>query len=97
MVPTLRHDDIVLARCGASVRASIRSGDVVLATFRSMPDHLVLKRTDHPQDGGWWLVSDNEFAAGDSASHGVADVHGRVVLRMRRLRPKILRRPPGGA
>jgi phage repressor protein C with HTH and peptisase S24 domain len=78
MVPTLRHDDVVIVRHGAR----IRPGDVVLATFRSLPDRLVLKRAVRDEDGGWWLASDNAFAGGDSAVHGVADVHARVCLRV---------------
>jgi phage repressor protein C with HTH and peptisase S24 domain len=74
MVPTLRDGDSVIVRHGAR----IASGHVVLATFRSLPDRLVLKRAIRQQDGGWWLESDNPAAGGDSASHGVADVHARV-------------------
>ncbi len=81
MVPTLRHGDVVLIRRGAVIRA----GDVVLAQFRDMPTHLVIKRAAHPADGGWWLVSDNEFAGGDSATHGVADVLGKGLWRFRGL------------
>ena len=79
MVPTLRHGDVVIVRHGAVVRP----GDVVVGRFRSMPERLVIKRADHPADGGWWLTSDNGSTAGDSASHGVADVSARVVLRLR--------------
>jgi phage repressor protein C with HTH and peptisase S24 domain len=79
MVPTLRSGDVVLARA----RAAIRPGDVVLATFRSMPDRFVIKRTVRRLDSGWELASDNPFAGGDSAAHGSADVHARVVLRLR--------------
>ncbi|MFN2559916.1 MAG: S24 family peptidase [Jatrophihabitans sp.] len=78
MVPTLRHGDTVLVRHGAR----IRPGDVVLATFRTLPDRLVLKRAVRRQDGGWWLASDNSFAGGDSETHGVAEVHARAVLRL---------------
>jgi phage repressor protein C with HTH and peptisase S24 domain len=77
MVPTLRHGDVVLVRHGAPVR----SGDVVLARFRSMPERFVVKRAVHEVDGGWWLASDNAAAGGDSAAHGVADVLARVTLR----------------
>jgi hypothetical protein len=89
MVPTLRHGDTVLVRHGAP----IRPGDVVLATYRALPDRLVLKRAVRPQDGGWWVTSDNPFAGGDSESHGVADGHARVVLRLHRGRPRRLARP----
>ena len=79
MVPTLRHGDHVVVRHGAR----ISPGDVVLARFRAMPDRLVLKRAVRAQDGGWWLASDNDFAGGDSRTHGIADVEARVVLVLR--------------
>jgi phage repressor protein C with HTH and peptisase S24 domain len=78
MVPTLRPGDVVLARFGAAARA----GDVVLARYRELPDRLVVKRAVRAQDGGWWLASDNSFAGGDSAVHGVADVLATVWLRI---------------
>jgi phage repressor protein C with HTH and peptisase S24 domain len=90
MVPTLRHGDTVIVRHGARVRA----GDLVLATFRTLPDRLVLKRAVRVADSGWWLASDNGLAGGDSATHGVADVHGRVVLRISRGLPRPVRRHP---
>jgi phage repressor protein C with HTH and peptisase S24 domain len=77
MVPTLHDGDLALVWVGAPVR----SGDVVLARFRSMPDRYVVKRAVTTADGGWLLRSDNPFAGGDSATHGVADPTGRVVLR----------------
>ena len=87
MVPTLRDGDIVLAWHGVA----IEPGDLVLATFRSLPGRLVVKRAVRAIDGGWELASDNEFAGGDSTVHGVADVHARIVLiksgrRVRRVR-----------
>jgi nickel-type superoxide dismutase maturation protease len=78
MAPTLRHGDAVLVRRGGR---PIRSGDVVVAVFRSRPDLLVVKRAVRAQDGGWWLHGDNEFVADDSRAYGVADVRGRVVAR----------------
>jgi phage repressor protein C with HTH and peptisase S24 domain len=80
MVPTLRDGDRVLARHGARIHA----GDVVLAEFRALRGRLVVKRAVREQDSGWWLASDNAFAPGDSAEHGVADVHARVVRVVRR-------------
>jgi phage repressor protein C with HTH and peptisase S24 domain len=82
MVPTLHDRDLVLVWVGAPVR----SGDVVLAHFRRLPDRPVLKRAVETRDGGWWLASDNEFADGDSRSHGVGDVSGRVLVRWTRSR-----------
>ncbi|MCW2496605.1 MAG: nickel-type superoxide dismutase maturation protease [Jatrophihabitans sp.] len=92
MVPTLRHGDVVIVRHGAPVRP----GDVVIATFRSMPDRLVVKRAVRPVDGGWWLASDNSSVAGDSEIYGVADVQARVLLRLRgwRLTSRVRRTPP---
>ncbi len=87
MVPTLRHGDTVLVRHGARVRP----GDVVLARYRALPDRFVVKRVVRETEGGWWLASDNQFAGGDSAVHGVADVHGRVIMRLRRGLPAFVR------
>ncbi|GAB2486571.1 S24/S26 family peptidase [Jatrophihabitans fulvus] len=92
MVPTLRHGDVLLARRGSRVRA----GDVVLARFRDLPDRLVVKRAVRPSDGGWWVVSDNGFAGGDSTVHGPADVEARVVLRLGPGRPRRPRRSAPG-
>jgi phage repressor protein C with HTH and peptisase S24 domain len=78
MVPTLYDGDVVIVRHGAR----IRTGDVVLARFRSLPDRYVVKRAESPDGDGWLLRSDNELAGGDSRSHGVADVLARVVLRL---------------
>jgi phage repressor protein C with HTH and peptisase S24 domain len=86
MVPTLRDGDAVLARRGGR---SARTGDVVLARFRSRPDLLVVKRVVRVEDGGCWIEGDNEFVTDDSRSYGLADVEARVVFtwwpRLRRL------------
>ena len=74
MVPTLRDGDCLLVRR----RASVRSGDVVVARFRSRPELLVVKRAVAPQGSGWLLASDNPFADGPT---GVADVEARALLR----------------
>jgi hypothetical protein len=108
MVPTVRDGDRVIVRYGAS----IRPGDVVLARFRALPGRDVLKRavrTEGPggtggtagvggAGTGWWLVSDNPAAGGDSAVHGIADVQARVVLRLAggRWPRRVIRRAPPG-
>jgi phage repressor protein C with HTH and peptisase S24 domain len=74
MVPTLRTGDCLVVRRGAP----IRSGDVVVARYRSRPDLLVVKRAVEPRDGGWLLASDNPFVDGPG---GVADVEARALLR----------------
>ena len=78
MAPTLRDGDALLVRRGGR---RIRPGDIVVATFRSRPDLLVVKRAVREEDGGWWLRGDNEFVTDDSRAYGVADVVGRVVFR----------------
>ena len=78
MVPTLRDGDALLVVRGGR---PVRPGDVVVASFRSRPDLLVVKRAVRTTDGGWWLRGDNEFVTDDSRAYGVADVHGRVLLR----------------
>jgi nickel-type superoxide dismutase maturation protease len=77
MAPTLRDGDALLVRRGGRVR----TGDIVVARFRSRPDLLVVKRAVRAQEGGWWVRGDNEFVADDSRAYGVADVIGRVILR----------------
>ena len=77
MVPTLRSGDALLVRRGARVR----SGDIVVARFRTRPDLLVVKRAVRPQDGGWWIQGDNQLIEDDSRAYGVADVIGRVLIR----------------
>ncbi|HEY8451689.1 MAG TPA: S24/S26 family peptidase [Natronosporangium sp.] len=88
MAPTLRHGDALLVRRG---NRRIHPGDVVVATFRTRPDLLVVKRAVREQDGGWWVRGDNDLATDDSETYGVADVHGRVLLRYWP-RPRLFRR-----
>ncbi|HEX5540333.1 MAG TPA: S24/S26 family peptidase [Micromonospora sp.] len=78
MAPTLRHGDALLVRRGGR---AVRSGDIVVAAFRSRPDLLVIKRAVRPQDRGWWVRGDNPLVTDDSRAYGVADVLGRVLLR----------------
>jgi phage repressor protein C with HTH and peptisase S24 domain len=80
MVPTLYDGDLVLVL----LRAKVRPGDVVLARFRTMPQRHVVKRAVRPDGGGWQLESDNVLVSGDSRSHGIADVCGRVIVRWTR-------------
>ena len=77
MVPTLRSGDALIVRRGGPVR----SGDVVVARFRSRPDLLVIKRAVREEDGGWWVQGDNGLIQDDSRRYGVADVIGRVLIR----------------
>jgi phage repressor protein C with HTH and peptisase S24 domain len=78
MAPTLKHGDMLLVRRGGR---PIRSGDVVVATFHSRPDLLVVKRAVRPEADGWWIVGDNEYATDDSRVFGVAKIVGGVICR----------------
>jgi phage repressor protein C with HTH and peptisase S24 domain len=77
MVPTLRSGDALLVRRGGRVR----TGDIVVARFRSRPDLLVVKRAVRPENGGWWIEGDNGLIEDDSRAYGVADVIGRAIIR----------------
>ena len=77
MAPVLRSGDALVVRRGGRVR----TGDVVVARFRSRPDLLVVKRAVREQDGGWWVQGDNQLIEDDSRRYGVADVIGRVLIR----------------
>ncbi|GAA0416828.1 hypothetical protein Acor_63960 [Acrocarpospora corrugata] len=79
MLPGLRPGDCLLVR----LRAPVRPGDLVIAR---RPHGLIVKRAFRRTDGGWWLESDNQRAAGrqDSWDYGAVpeqDVLGRVLLR----------------
>jgi nickel-type superoxide dismutase maturation protease len=67
MEPALRPGDWLLAwRPGR-----VRPGRVVLAWHPQRPGFLLVKRAAWPQEGGWWLASDNPAAgAVDSARFG---------------------------
>jgi phage repressor protein C with HTH and peptisase S24 domain len=89
MAPALRSGDMLLARRGVPVRI----GDIVVASFPRRPDiGLVVKRAVRVQDGGWWVLGDNEFVESDSRAYGVAAVEARVIARYWP-RPRLLTRP----
>lgn len=77
MVPTLKHGDHVLVWRGAR----IRGGEVVVGSFPTRPDLLVVKRAVRRAGDGWWLESDNPAVADDSRRYGPAEVYGRAVVR----------------
>ena len=77
MEPTLVNGDWWLVRRGASARA----GDVALLVHPQRPDALVVKRLDHPVDGGWWVLGDNADSSEDSRQFGVVP-HDHVVGRL---------------
>jgi nickel-type superoxide dismutase maturation protease len=95
MLPGIRPGDWLLARRATRVRP----GQVVLAWHPERPGFLLVKRVAWREDGGWWLVSDNPFAAGaaDSARFGPVprdDIVAVVLLRYWPLRRSSPRRAP---
>ena len=66
MTPTLATGDWWLVRRTRRVRP----GDVVLLVHPRRPDALVVKRVDHPVEGGWWVLGDNPDASEDSRTFG---------------------------
>jgi hypothetical protein len=75
MAPTLLPGDWLLVRHGTRVRP----GAIVLASFRSRPELMVIKRAVAERDGGWVLASDNPGQGSDSRQYGVADVLATAV------------------
>ena len=95
MLPGLQPGDWLLARRTTRVRA----GQVVLAWHPERPGFLLVKRVAWREDGGWWLASDNPFAAGaaDSARFGPVpreNIVAVVLVRYWPLRRSSPRRSP---
>jgi nickel-type superoxide dismutase maturation protease len=81
MLPALRPGDcLVISR-----RARIAVGDLVVVRRPHVDGLLLVKRAVRREDGGWWLLSDNEAAGrDDSRAFGVlpdACVVGKVLFR----------------
>ncbi|MDP2013087.1 MAG: nickel-type superoxide dismutase maturation protease [Actinomycetota bacterium] len=89
-----------IAIAGASMEPALRSGQwwLVRRTKNVRPgqmsvfwhplrvDLLTVKRVDHRQAAGWWVVGDNPAASDDSRFFGAVDpqrVVGYLVLRYR--------------
>ena len=93
MQPALDPGDMLLVRrtiwAGRALR--VRAGHIVVARNPGRPEQLLVKRVAWPEDGGWWLSSDNPVAGVvDSRTFGPVPTHlieGRVLLRYRRGRP----------
>lgn len=82
MLPVLRPGDRLMVRRGAEVRP----GDLVVARLPGDPGRMIVKRAVWRADGGWWLESDNQRAAGrkDSWDFGAVPASllvGRVLFR----------------
>jgi nickel-type superoxide dismutase maturation protease len=82
MEPALRPGDCLLIRR----TRRIRPGQVVVARHPEQPEMLIVKRAARRADGGWWLESDNQAAAGavDSWRFGAVPgplIEGRVLVR----------------
>jgi nickel-type superoxide dismutase maturation protease len=81
MLPALRPGDCLLI----SRRARISVGDLVVVRRPHVDGLLLVKRAVRREDGGWWLLSDNETVGrDDSRAFGVlpdACVVGKVLFR----------------
>jgi nickel-type superoxide dismutase maturation protease len=81
MLPAMRPGDCLLV----SRWSRIAVGDLVVARRPHVEGLLLVKRAVRREDGGWWLLSDNEVAGrDDSRAFGVlpdACVVGKVLLR----------------
>jgi nickel-type superoxide dismutase maturation protease len=81
MLPALRPGDCLLV----FRRARIEVGDVVVARRPHVEALLLVKRAVRREDGGWWLLSDNEAVGrDDSRAFGVLPdeyVVGKVLFR----------------
>lgn len=84
MLPVLAEGDSILVRR----RGRVRSGDVVMARFRELPEVLVVKRAVEAVDGGWRLESENPAVEGHGVTTGVGDVEGVVEWRYRPWPPR---------
>lgn len=78
MSPTLSDGDVVLARFGAAPAP----GDVVLVRWSERPGQLSVKRAEHPDGDGWWVLGDNPDGSTDSRMLGPAHVVGVVRARL---------------
>jgi nickel-type superoxide dismutase maturation protease len=81
MLPALCPGDCLLVFRGARIAV----GDLVVARRPHVEGLLLVKRAVRREDGGWWLLSDNEAAGrDDSRAFGVlpdACVVGKVLFR----------------
>jgi phage repressor protein C with HTH and peptisase S24 domain len=75
MAPTFKHGDVVLVRKTSKAKV----GDVVLVRWASRPGQLSVKRVAR---AGYFVVGDNQFASTDSHELGLAEVVGKVVMRL---------------
>ena len=75
MEPALRPGDCLLIRR----TRRIRPGQVVVARHPEQPEMLIVKRAARRADGGWWLESDNQAAAGAVDSWRFGAVPGPLI------------------
>ena len=84
MEPTLRAGQWWLVRRTSDVQP----GQIIVFWHPIRIDLLTVKRVDHRQAGGWWVLGDNADASDDSRFFGLVTpdrVVGRLVLRYRPL------------
>lgn len=82
MEPALRSGQWWLVRRTTDVRP----GQMIVFWHPIRTDLLTVKRVDHRQKAGWWVLGDNPAASDDSRYFGAIEpeqVVGRLVLRYR--------------
>ena len=80
MVPTLHDGDWVLARGDGRAGA----GQVVVLEHPQRPGLLIVKRVEHVDDEGYWVLGDAPESSTDSRHFGVVQhIVGRVIWRIR--------------
>ena len=80
MEPTLHEGDWIIARRDG--RAGV--GDVVVLEHPGRPGMLIVKRLQHADAEGYWVLGDAPDASTDSRQFGpVAEVVGRALWRVR--------------
>ena len=87
MLPAYRPGDWWVVRRTSRVRRA-RPGDVVAAWHPQRIDLVIVKRVEHRDGDGWWLVGDNAAASDDSRTFGAVPddaIIGRLTLRYRRV------------
>jgi SOS-response transcriptional repressor LexA len=89
MAPALADGDIVLLR----PRVRARPGDVVLVRWPGRPEQLSIKRAVRREEGGWFVLGDNDFGSTDSRQLGLAEVLGVVRWRVWPLPRRLVRHP----
>ena len=80
MEPLMRNGDWWLVRR----TKRLRPGDPVVLVHPKRPDALIVKRLDHHESDGWWVLGDNLDASEDSRHFGSvpeSSIVGKAIAR----------------